>query len=68
MLRSKLLGRSLCLMQVYGPNSNVLHPDFVEEISDALRKAKLIIIHDRLRLQSARWERRRGMEGCGRPT
>jgi len=31
----------LCLIQVYGPNSNAQYPKFVEEISDALRKVKI---------------------------
>ena len=40
MLRLKLLVGSLCLIQVYGPNASVLHPEFVEGISDAVRKVK----------------------------
>jgi len=35
-----LLDRSLCLIHVYWRNSSVLYPDFVEEISDPLRKVK----------------------------
>jgi len=31
-LSLKLLGRSLCLSQVYGPNSSELHLEYVEEI------------------------------------
>jgi len=37
MLGLKLLGRSMCLIQVYSPNSTAQYPDFVEETSDALR-------------------------------
>jgi len=35
-----LLGRSLCLLQVYTTNSNALHNGFREKISDALRRVK----------------------------
>jgi len=41
LLRWKLLSRSLCLMQVYSPYSSALCPEFVEEISDALRWVKI---------------------------
>jgi len=38
MLRLKLLDSSLCLTQVYDPNSNAHNREFVERTSDALRK------------------------------
>jgi len=40
MLRLKLLSRSLCLIQAYGPNSSALYLKFVEEISCVLRRVK----------------------------
>jgi len=40
MFRLTLLGRSLCFIQVYGPNANALCLKLVEEISYALRRIK----------------------------
>jgi len=40
MFRLKLLDRYLCLIQVYDPNSSALNSEFVEKISDALRRVK----------------------------
>jgi len=39
-LRLKLLGHSLRLQQLYGPNSSALYLEFVEEISDAFWRVK----------------------------
>ena len=36
----KLLGRSLCLIHAYGPNSSALFPEFVEETSETQRRVK----------------------------
>jgi len=36
----ELLGRSLCLMQVYTRNPSVLYPEFIEETRYTLRKVK----------------------------
>jgi len=40
MFRLKLLGRSLCFIQAYGPNSSVLYPKFVKEITEVPRRVK----------------------------
>jgi len=41
MLWLKLLGRSLCLIQAYGPKSSTQYLEFVEESSNALRKLEI---------------------------
>jgi len=36
----KVVGRSLCLIQIYGPNTSALYPEFMKKISDSLRGVK----------------------------
>jgi len=40
MLSLRLLDRSLCLTQVYGPNACALYPEFVRALSADLRRVK----------------------------
>jgi len=40
MLRLKLSDHSQCLAQAYGPNSSVLFPEFVKQISETQRRVK----------------------------
>jgi len=41
MLRLKLLDHSLCLMQVYGPNSSALYPQCVKKLVILCKGSKL---------------------------
>jgi len=65
LLRLKLLGRCLHLVQAYGPNSSEQYPEFVKEIGNALPKVKTnestILFGD---LNAHVGHDAGGMEGC----
>jgi len=68
MFRLKLLGRSLCLIQTHGSNSNALYLEFVEESSYALRSIKTNEYTILLRDLNKHVGNDAGVEGCDWPT